>query len=142
MKLSNKEKDDRVPTVLRRMREAAKLTMRQAGAMIGISHVAVSQFENGKLDLPDYRIEQLLKAYGLDMSDLTKILGRPLVANPKDDCHSIIDRLDEEQLVAVSSILRQIVRISKNERVATVQAEAKQAAAAAASPACTDGSAA
>lgn len=114
MKLSSREKQEHVHIVLRRMREAADLTMRQVGAMIGVSHVTISQFENGKLDLPDYRIEQLVRAYGLDMSDLNKVLGRPLVASPKDDCHSIIDRLDEEQLVAVSSILRQIVRISVN----------------------------
>ncbi len=129
MKLSIKQKDDRVHIVLRRMREAADLTMRDVGAMIGVSHVTISQYENGKLDLPDYRIEQLVKAYGLDMSDLTKILGRPLVASPKDDCHSILDRLDEEQLVAVHSILRQIVRISKNESVQLPRAEVKQSCA-------------
>lgn len=38
--------------------------MRQVGAMIGVSHVAISQFENKKIDLPGYRIEQLVKARG------------------------------------------------------------------------------
>lgn len=126
MKVSNKIKEEHVHVVLRRMREAADLTMREVGAMIGVSHVTISQFENGKLDLPDYRIEQLVKAYGLDMAGFNKILGRPLVGNPKDDCHSIIDRLEYEQLVAVSAILRQIVRISKKEAAQVQSIKAPQ----------------
>lgn len=100
---------EQIQTVMRRMRESSGLTMRQAGAMIGISHVAISQFENGKLDLPDYRIEQLVNAYGCKMEDFNKIVGRAPVISPKDDCHAMIDRLSENQLSAVRSVLSQLL---------------------------------
>ena len=41
MKVSNKVKDEHVHVVLRRMREAADLTMREVGAMLGVSHVRI-----------------------------------------------------------------------------------------------------
>ncbi len=44
-------KKSKAPTVLRRMRESAKMSTRVAGGMIGVSHVTISQFENEKLDL-------------------------------------------------------------------------------------------
>jgi transcriptional regulator with XRE-family HTH domain len=75
MKISANTKENNVSIVLKRMRESAGLTMRQAGAIVGISHVAISQFENRKLDLPEYRIEQLVKAYGLTLEDFNKLMG-------------------------------------------------------------------
>jgi transcriptional regulator with XRE-family HTH domain len=93
------------------MRESAELTMRQVGAMIGVSHVAISQFENQKLDLPDYRIEQLVKAYGYTMDEFNKIMGRSApVVSPKDDCYAMIERLDEDQLVAIRSVMAQLLK--------------------------------
>ncbi len=92
------------------MRESSELTMRQVGAMIGISHVAVSQFENGKLALPDYRIEQLVKAYGYTMDEFNKIVGRAPVISPKDDCHAMIDRMDDNQLSALRGVMSQMLR--------------------------------
>lgn len=117
MKLSNKQKDIHIYIVLRRMRESSGLTMRQVGGMIGVSHVAISQFENGKLELPPYRIEQLVKAYGLDMTDLNKILGRSPVISPKDDCHAMLNRMDEEQLTAVHSVMVQFFRKSLSQTI-------------------------
>jgi len=101
------------------MRESSELTMRQVGAMIGISHVAISQFENRKLDLPDYRVEQLVKAYGYTMDEFDKIMGRAIVISPKDDCHAMIDRMDDQQLSAMRSVMHQLLRtlISENAAV-------------------------
>src|SRR3989338_3183789 len=112
MKISASTKENNVATVLRRMRESAGLTMRQVGAVVGISHVAISQFENRKLDLPEYRIEQLVKAYGLTLEDFNKLMGRTPMGSPKADCRAMIDRMDEEQLTAVRAILSQILRTS------------------------------
>ena len=112
MLTSARNKETNITTVLRRMRESSGLTMRQTGGMIGISHVAISQFENKKLDLPAYRIEQLVKAYGFTMGEFEKIMGRGPAASPKDDCHAMIDRMDDEQLTAVRAILSQILRSS------------------------------
>jgi transcriptional regulator with XRE-family HTH domain len=101
-----KKKSSNLPTVMRRMRESAELTMRQVGAMIGVSHVAISQFENGKLELPDYRVEQLVKAYGFSMEEFNKIMGKAApVVSPKDDCFAMLDRLTEEQIALLRSVM-------------------------------------
>ena len=94
-----------LPTVLRRMRESASITMRQAGGIVGISHVAISQFENGKLNLPAYRVDQLVQAYGFTKEDFYKIVGKEPAVNLKDDCHSMIDQMSEAQLAAVHSVM-------------------------------------
>lgn len=118
MLTTGKKKETNVPTVLRRMRESSELTMRQVGAMIGVSHVAISQFENRKLDLPDYRVEQLVKAYGYTMDEFNKIMGRAPVVSPKDDCYAMIEKMSDDQLSALRSILKFIVQPFKSESVA------------------------
>lgn len=110
-----KKKETNVPTVLRRMRESSELTMRQVGAMIGISHVAISQFENRKLDLPDYRIEQLVKAYGYTMDEFNKIMGKAPVVSPKDDCFAMLEKLNDDQLVVIRAILNLILQPLRQE---------------------------
>lgn len=105
-----KSKDQNVSIVLRRMRESSGLTMRQAAGLVGISHVAISQFENQKLNLPEYRIEQLVKAYGFSISDFNKLAGRAPGINLKDDCHAMIDRLEEGQLAAIRAVMLQMLR--------------------------------
>lgn len=126
MKLSAKEKNTQEHILLRRMRESAELTMRQVGAMIGISHCAISQFENGKLELPAYRIEQLVNAYGLTMDDFNKILGRAPVVGLKDDCRAMIDRMSEEQLVILRGLLKMICNNGEARTVAVAKSKASQ----------------
>lgn len=115
MLTTSKKKRSNLPTVMRRMRESAELTMRQVGAMIGVSHVAISQFENGKLELPDYRIEQLVKAYGYSMEEFNKIMGKAApVVSPKDDCFAMIERLNEEQIALLRSIMAQLLQANNS----------------------------
>jgi transcriptional regulator with XRE-family HTH domain len=110
MSVRHKTKETNTPTVLRRMRESSGLTMRQAAGIVGISHVAISQFENEKLSLPDYRVEQLVRAYGFTLDEYRKIIGHDPVTSPKDDCHSMIDRMDGEQLTALRALMAQLLR--------------------------------
>lgn len=110
MSARQKIKETNTHTVMRRMRESSGLTMRQAAGIVGISHVAISQFENGKLHLPDYRVEQLVRAYGFTLEEFHKIIGHAPVISPKDDCHSMIDRMDEEQLAAMRAVMAQLLR--------------------------------
>lgn len=108
-----KKKSSNLPTVLRRMRESAELTMRQVGGMIGVSHVAISQFENQKLDLPDYRIEQMVKVYGYTMDEFNKIMGRSApVVSPKDDCYAMLERLTDDQIGLIRSVMSQFVHLN------------------------------
>lgn len=85
--------------------------MRQVGAMVGVSHVTISQFENGKLELPDYRIEQLVKAYGYSMDEFNKIMGKAApVVSPKDDCFAMLERLTEEQTAIMRAVMAQLIQ--------------------------------
>ncbi len=110
MSVRHQTKETNTPTVLRRMRESSGLTMRQVAGMVGISHAAISQFENGKMSLPEYRVEQLARAYGFSPEEFHKIAGHEPGANPKDDCHCMIDRLDGDQLAAMRAVMAQLLR--------------------------------
>ena len=107
-------KETNMPTVLRRMRESSELTMRQAAGIVGISHVAISQFENGKLSLPYYRLEQLVNAYGFTIEEFNKIIGRAPAISLKDDCHAMIDRMGESQLALFRALMFELIRASNN----------------------------
>lgn len=116
MLTTSKKKSSNLPTVMRRMRESAELTMRQVGAMIGVSHVAISQFENEKLELPDYRIEQMVKAYGYSMDEFNKIMGRAApVISPKDDCYAMIEKLTDEQVAVMRSVMSELLKRNVSE---------------------------
>lgn len=110
MLTTQKSKKNHAPTVLRRMRESSGLTMRAAGAIIGISHVAISQFENEKMAMPGYRIEQMVRTYGFTMEEFNNAIGRPVVVNLHDDCHAMIDRMDSDQLTAIRAVMVQMLR--------------------------------
>lgn len=110
---TSKKKSSNLPTVMRRMRESAELTMRQVGAMIGVSHVAISQFENGKLELPEYRVEQLVKAYGYSMEEFNKIMGKAApVVSPKEDCFAMLERLTEDQVALMRSMMIHLMQLN------------------------------
>lgn len=109
MLTARKNKNPDTHTALRRMREASGFTMRQTAALVGLSHVAISQFENKKLNLPDSRIEALVRAYGYSLADFEKILGRKPIGSPKDDCRAMLDRLNDDQLLAIRNVIAQLV---------------------------------
>lgn len=99
-------------SLLRNMREAADLTMRQLAMQIGISHTAISQIEHGKLELPYGRIEQIVKACGQSMTDFEKMMGKTFIApNYRDECISIVKTLDEE---SVSIVYQLLVKLGSN----------------------------
>ena len=96
--------------ILRHMRSAADLTMRKAATLVGISHAAISQFENGHMALPRHRIEQMVKAYGYTMEEYLKLLGSKEVAvNFKDECMDLIRKMDAEKVKAVHRLLMYMV---------------------------------
>ena len=103
------EKSKRQGNLLRNIREAAGLTMRQLAMQIGISHTAISQLEHGKLDLPYARIEQLVTACGQTMADYEKIMGKSFVTpNYRDECISIVKVLDDQAVVHLYQLLSRL----------------------------------
>ena len=121
MSASSKSKEFNLPAVLRRMRESSGLTMRQAAGIVGISHVAISQLENGKLSLPAYRIEQLVKTYGFTKEEYHKIMGHEPAVNLRDDCHAMIDKIDNSDLSALRPILNLIIEATQALKVRTAK---------------------
>src|SRR4051812_11385694 len=105
MKLTHKQKEEQICIVLRRMREAVGLTMRQAGALISVSHSTISQFENGKLRLPDFRIEQLVSAYGYTPDDFARILGRSAAIDHLMECRKLIEKMSQDQLSVLYKVM-------------------------------------
>lgn len=118
MALTNQKRQESVANVLKRLREKANLTTRQAAGILGVTHTTISQYENGKREFSSLRVEQLVKAYGYTMDQFEKILGHKSVISYKDDCLSMIGQLDEDQLAAVRSILSQLLRQPQTQDVA------------------------
>ncbi|MGE3680267.1 MAG: helix-turn-helix domain-containing protein [Bdellovibrionales bacterium] len=110
MALTDLKRQESVANVLKRLREKANLTTRQAAGIIGVTHTTISQYENGKREFTSLRIEQLVKAYGYTMDQFEKILGHKSVISYKDDCITMIGQLDDEQLATVRSVLSQLLR--------------------------------
>ena len=55
--------------VLRKLREKAGFSMRQAGETMGVSSSLVSQIENGRENIPSgERLQRFLEAYGVGMT--------------------------------------------------------------------------
>jgi transcriptional regulator with XRE-family HTH domain len=118
MRKAQQTKNQSEAAVLRRLRESANLTMRQAAGLIGVTHTTIAQFENEKRSFTSFRVEQLVKAYGFTMDEYFKILGRKAVISLKDDCVTMLDLLDDEQLAAIRAVMSQFLRPSQSQSVA------------------------
>ena len=60
-------------TVLKKLREKAGLSMRQAGEAMGVSSSLVSQIENGRENIPKgERLQRFLYCYGVGLSTFKK----------------------------------------------------------------------
>lgn len=110
MALTNEQRNQSTGNVLKRLREKADLTTRQAAGIIGVTHTTISQFENGKREFSGYRLEELIKAYGYTMDQFNKILGHKSVINYKDDCYAMIERMDDSQLSAIRAVMSEMLR--------------------------------
>ena len=75
-----------------------------------MTHTTIAQFENEKRTFTTFRIEQLVKAYGYTMEEYYKILGRKAVISVKDDCATMLEMLDDDQLSALRGIMSQFLR--------------------------------
>ncbi|MEN0059993.1 MAG: helix-turn-helix transcriptional regulator [Bdellovibrio sp.] len=126
MRKTVQTKNQSEATVLRRLREASGLTIRQAGGLLGVAHTTISQFETGKRTFTTFRIEQLVKAYGYSMEEYFKILGRKAVINIKDDCVTMIDLMDDDQLSAIRAVMSQMLRVSQSPIATTDKPEMSQ----------------
>ncbi|MEQ1665176.1 MAG: helix-turn-helix transcriptional regulator [Bdellovibrionales bacterium] len=92
--------------LLRKVRESTNLTMRQLAMQVGISHTAISQLENGKLDLPRARVEQIVIACGYKVEDFNKLLGvGSVVIDYRSECRALLNDMDEDCLKLMYGVM-------------------------------------
>lgn len=107
VKRSQEKRVTRQATVLRYMRMSRRISMREAGRRNGCSDSAISHYEQGRMELAPERVQQLVECYRYSMQEFEEFVGgKPLpVLSIKDECFSLIDRLDENKLRAVHAML-------------------------------------
>ena len=106
-KRSQEKRITRQATVLRWMRMSRRTSMREAGRRNGCSDSSISHYEQGRMDIKPDRVRHLVESYAYSMREFEEYLaGKPLpVLSIKDECFSMIDRLDDSKLRAVHALL-------------------------------------
>jgi len=94
--------------VLKYLREAKKLSMRELATLAGVSSSTINHAENGRLDLkPDF-VLKLLDIYGYSYSKFVDMCDGKIEVpeHLRSECIEMIKRLKEEKLKAVRAILQ------------------------------------
>ena len=106
MKRSQQKKITHLTKIIRYMRVSRGISQKQAAIRCNLSEQAIGHYENGRMDISPKRLNQFLEVYNYIQEDLDEFLsGKPIPINVKDDCISILDRIDETKLRAVHAVL-------------------------------------
>ena len=101
------KKSTKASKILRYMRMSKGMTQRKAAAACSLCHALINHYEQGRLDIPKHRLEQLVRLYGYTPEEFMAYLGdKPIpVLDLKDECVGLLDRIDEAKLRAVHAVL-------------------------------------
>jgi transcriptional regulator with XRE-family HTH domain len=93
--------------ILRYMRISKGIAQARAALAADCSEPAIGHYETGRMGISEARLERLIKFYGYTLGDFEEFLsGRPLpVINLKDECVSLLEKIDETKLKAVHAVL-------------------------------------
>ena len=106
MKTIHNKKITQEAIILRHMRHTRKLSLNQAGRLVGITGSAVAHFEQGRTLLSRTRIETFLEAYQYSREEYLGFFdGDALPIDYRDECLSIVKQLDVAKLQAVHAVL-------------------------------------
>lgn len=106
MKRSEQKRITREAMVLRYMRHTRKLSLNQAGELVGISGSAIAHIEQGRMDVSRARLQTLLAAYRFTEDEYLEYFdGRPVPLSLRDECITIVKELDDSRLQAVHAML-------------------------------------
>jgi transcriptional regulator with XRE-family HTH domain len=94
--------------VVRFMRMSRGISMRKAGAMLGLSDSLISHIEQGRQDLPKDRAAAMVQAYRYTWQDFQTFIATDEIpyTDPKDACIQLLDRIPLPKLATVLSILK------------------------------------
>ena len=98
--------------VLRRFREKAGLSMRQAGEAMGVSSSLVSQIENGRENIPKgERLQRFLDAYGVGLTTFKRhVKEYDEEETDKDVVESLLEKVSTEDMKTLRVMVEHFVR--------------------------------
>lgn len=110
-KRSQEKRITRQSKILRFMRMSKRVSMREAGRRNGCSDSAISHYEQGRMEVSEERIRQLVQCYGYPFLEFEEYMaGKPLpVLSIKDECIGLLDQINEDKLRAVHAVLKGFV---------------------------------
>lgn len=106
MKTIHQKKITQEAIIIRHMRHTRKLSLNEAGRLVGITGSAVAHFEQGRTTISRARIETFLEAYQYSREEYLELFdGGGLPINLRDECLAIVRQLDETKVQAVHAVL-------------------------------------
>jgi len=91
---------------LKKMRLALGLSLIRAGRKSGINPTEINHFENGWLTVTESYIQRFIKGLGYTQKDWEEFyLGRTTVFDLRDECISIIKKMDNDKLRGIHGML-------------------------------------
>ena len=109
--VKTKRSQERIVTVqskvVRFMRVSRGISQREAARQCRISEPAIGHYENGRMDISVTRLEQFLGVYGYTRLEYDEYInGKAIpVISVRDECVSLLGRIDETKLRAVHTVL-------------------------------------
>lgn len=97
--------------VLRKFREKAGLSMRQAGEAIGVSGSLVSQIENGRENIPSGdRLIRYLDAYGVGLTTYRKhVKEYSEEQTDKDVIESLLGKINQKDMKTLRVMVEHLI---------------------------------
>lgn len=93
--------------MLRHVRVSRGISQRVASKRCGLSAATVGHYENGRMEISDFRLNEFLKIYGCDRKDFDDYMnGKEVpIISVKEDCINLLGRIDEAKLRTVHAVL-------------------------------------
>ncbi len=107
MKRSQQKLITKFSKILRYMRVSKRISMREAARRCDLSVSAINHYEHGRMDIPKWRLEQLVTAYGYQLQDFENLAqgGELPVIDLKRECLGLLELIDEKKLKTVHAVL-------------------------------------
>lgn len=92
--------------VLKVMRKMANLTQPQAAAKCGIHRSCIDHLENGRVELTQEKIAQVVRSYGFKLDQFNELCEAPMLRDEVlQECLKILNVLESDKLRAVKALL-------------------------------------
>lgn len=87
-------------------RKRKEITQYQASALCGYSKPTIGHVEQGRVELTEHRIKHIVTAYGCTMKEFYEAVRSEIMRDEVEaDCARLIQRLDDNRLLAIKGIL-------------------------------------